>query len=156
MAKTFSQKAIDLIIEFECSGNIKNYLKAYKCPAGVWTIGAGTTKYANGIRVKEGDVISEEHALQELRHFLTLISIPIAHYTKEKLNQNQFDALCSFAYNFGESKLRTSTLFKKAKINPNDPTIRDEFKKWVYSNGEVLNGLVVRREKEANLYFKKL
>jgi hypothetical protein len=47
------------------------------------------------------------------------------------VNQVQFEALVSFTYNVGTSAFHTSTLLKKVKANPNDPTIRDEFMKWV-------------------------
>jgi len=61
--------------------------------------------------------------------------------------------LISFAYNLGEGALRSSTLLKKVNANPIDVSIRDEFMKWVHSNGEVVEGLVNRRRDEANLYF---
>ena len=66
----------------------------------------------------------------------------------------QFDALTSFTYNVGSGAFGGSTLLKKLKVNPNDPTIRDEFMRWVYGGGEILPGLVTRREAEADLYFK--
>ena len=66
----------------------------------------------------------------------------------------QFDALTSFTYNEGSGAFGGSTLLKKLKVNPNDPTIRDEFMRWVYGGGEILPGLVTRREAEADLYFK--
>ena len=71
------------------------------------------------------------------------------------INQNQYDALVSFAYNLGVGALLKSTLFKKLKVNPNDPSIRTEFMRWVNAGGKRLTGLVRRREAEANLYFKQ-
>lgn len=47
------------------------------------------------------------------------------------VNQVQFEALVSFTYNVGTAAFHTSTLLKKVQANPNDPTIRDEFMKWV-------------------------
>ncbi len=69
------------------------------------------------------------------------------------LRQQQFDALVSFTYNVGTGAFSTSTLLKKVRVNPDDPTIRDEFMRWVYVNGEVSQGLVNRREAEADFYF---
>jgi lysozyme len=72
---------------------------------------------------------------------------------KSKINNNQFAALVSFAYNFGSTALKNSTLLKLVNQNPNNPLIRDEFNKWVYAKGKVSKGLQRRRELEANLYF---
>jgi lysozyme len=71
------------------------------------------------------------------------------------LTVNQESALVSFVYNVGVNALRRSTLLRKVNANPNDPTIRAEFMKWVTANGVRLQGLVNRRTDEANLYFKK-
>ena len=72
-----------------------------------------------------------------------------------KLTQDQFDALTSFTYNIGEGNFSRSTLLKKCRANPNDPTIREEFNRWVYSKKVVLKGLIIRRQEEADLYFSK-
>jgi len=76
-------------------------------------------------------------------------------YCVDTLTQNQFDALVSFCYNVGPVNLKNSTLIKKVNKNPNDPTIKDEFLKWVKANGKTLKGLVTRRTAEFELYFKK-
>lgn len=150
---TISSKGIQLIEQFECSGNVNNFLRAYKCPAGVWTIGIGTTVYPNGQKVKEGDTCTKEQAYQYLQNDLLFTEKQVDSYTTDAINQNQFDALISFAYNVGVNALKTSTLLKKVNANTNDPTIRDEFMRWVYGGGVVLPGLVNRRKAEANLYF---
>ena len=137
-----SDKGIGLIKRFE---GLR--LKAYLCPAGKPTIGYGHTK-----DVKLGDVITEEEAEQLLREDLIVVENEINRHNLN-LNQNQFDALVSFVYNVGIGNFRTSTLLKKIKANPNDKTIANEFKRWVYSNGKRLPGLVKRREEEAELYF---
>lgn len=51
---------------------------------------------------------------------------------------------------------RKSTLLKKVRVNPDSPSIRDEFGRWIYGGGRVLPGLVARREAEADLYFSDL
>ena len=122
-------------------------LEAYLCPAGKPTIGYGHTK-----DVKLGDVITEEEAEQLLREDLIVVENEINKHNLD-INQNQFDALVSFVYNVGVGNFRTSTLLKKIKTDPNDKTIANEFKRWVYSNGKKLPGLVKRREEEAKLYF---
>lgn len=150
---SISPKGIQLIEQFECSGNVDNFLKAYKCPAGVWTIGVGTTVYPSGRRVKEGDTCTRDEAYGYLRNDLIFTEEQVDSYTVDSINQNQFDALVSFAYNVGVGALKSSTLLKIININPNDPTIRDEFNKWVYGGGEKLPGLIARRIAEADLYF---
>jgi lysozyme len=72
---------------------------------------------------------------------------------KVELNENQFSALVSFAFNCGLDALKNSTLLKLIKLNRNNPVIRQEFTKWNKSNGKVLNGLTRRRNQEADLYF---
>ncbi len=128
-------------------------LKAYKCPAGIWTIGYGNTQYENGKAVKEGEVINLERAEQLLEVILIKFVQQVGELVKSKVNQNQKDALTDFAYNCGVGNLRSSTLLKKVNADPNDKTLKAEFEKWTRANGKVLNGLVKRRTAEANLYF---
>jgi len=143
-----SNKLKELVKEFEgCK------LNAYKCPAGIWTIGYGNTQYENGKAVKEGDVITLERAEQLLELILIKFIQQVGEIVKSNINQNQKDALTDFAYNCGVGNLKTSTLLKKVNVNPKDKTIRAEFEKWVRANGKVLDGLVKRRNAEANLYF---
>lgn len=139
------KNCIDLIKKFE---GLR--LESYKCPAGLWTLGYGNTQWENGIRVKENQVIDIQRAEKLLIYWVSKYADRIT----VKCNQNQFDALVSFAYNVGIGNFDSSTLKKKVIANPNDPTIRDEFMKWVSSRGKQLAGLVKRREAEANLYFK--
>ena len=143
-----SNKLKELVKEFEgCK------LKAYKCPAGIWTIGYGNNQYENGKAVKEGDVITLERAEQLLEIILIKFIQQVGEIVKTNINQNQKDALTDFAYNCGVGNLKTSTLLKKVNADPKDKTIRAEFEKWTRANGKVLNGLVKRRNAEANLYF---
>jgi len=143
-----SNKLKELVKEFEgCE------LKAYKCPAGIWTIGYGNTQYENGKAVKENDIITLERAEQLLEIILIKFVQQVVELVKSNINQNQKDALTDFAYNCGVGNLKTSTLLKKVNADPKDKTIRTEFEKWTRANGKVLNGLVKRRNAEANLYF---
>ena len=130
-------------------------LKAYKCPAGVWTIGYGNTYYEDGTKVKEGDIITKQRAEELLRIIANDFATKVDALVKPKLTMQQFDALVSFAYNVGTANFAKSTLLKKVNANPLDPTIRAEFEKWNKANGRVLKGLVTRRKEEADLYFTK-
>jgi len=146
-----SQQGIDLIINFEgvC-------LKPYLCPARIPTIGVGATFYPDGRKVSMSDKpITKDEAIELLKATLSSFEKSVDSFTTDAVTQNQFDALVSFAYNLGSNALKNSTLIKKVNANQNDSTIKDEFMKWVRANGKVLNGLVRRREAEANLYFKK-
>lgn len=145
---------IKLIEQFECGGNAAKYLKSYLCPAGVWTIGIGTTVYPNGKKVKEGDVITLKQAYEYLHHDLKETELRVDSFTTDLVNQNQFDALVSFTYNVGIGNFKTSSLLKKINKNINDTNIRIEFKKWIYdAKGKKQPGLIRRRESESNLYF---
>ena len=144
---TISQNCITLIKKFE-GFRPKTYLDS----VGIPTIGYGSTFWTDNSRVKLGQEISMQNAEKLVIYYLA----NTAHFIPE-VNQNQFDALCSFMYNIGVSAFRKSTLLKKVTKNPNDPSIRDEFMLWV--NGRVrgnmqkIDGLVKRRTAESNLYF---
>lgn len=141
-----NRKGIELVKSFEgCR------LKAYRCPAGVWTIGYGHTA-----GVREGMEITQEVAdmllAEDLDRFEKNVSALVEGVA---LNPNQLSALVSFAYNLGVGSLQKSTLLNKVKANPCDPNIASEFLRWVRAGGKVLRGLVRRRNAEANLYFDK-
>ncbi len=144
-----SQKGIDLIKQFEGLS-----LKPYKCPAGIPTIGFGNTYYPDGKKVKLTDwPITLERAEEILRHVIIPYEKAVDSFCRDDINQNQFDALVSLAYNIGVGNLQKSTLIKKVNVNPHDATIRDEFAKWNKANGKVLLGLTKRRKAESDLYF---
>lgn len=139
-----SQNAYDIIKKYE---GLR--LEAYRCPAGVLTIGYGHTK-----GVKEGMKINRAEAdiylvsdVAGSERFLDSLGL--------SLNQNQFDALVSLIFNIGIGNFSRSALLCKLKVNPNDPTIGDEIMKWVYSRGRILLGLQKRRADEVRLYIKQ-
>jgi lysozyme len=137
----------DLIKRFEgCK------LKAYKCPANVWTIGFGNTFYEDGTKVKEGDVITQERADELFDVIISDFVRMTDALVKSNVTENNFSALVSFTFNVGTGNLRKSTLLKKVNANPKDPSIPAEFMKWTRANNVVLKGLVRRREAEAKLY----
>jgi lysozyme len=129
-------------------------LKAYKCPANVWTIGYGNTFYENGMKVKEGDVITQERAEELAKFIIDQFAVTIAPFILKPLNDNQFSACVSLAYNIGTGGFKKSSVFKKLNVNPLDATIADSFRLWNKGGGKVLPGLVKRREAEIALYFK--
>lgn len=136
-----SNQLIEKIKEFEGL-----HLNAYKCPAGVPTIGAGHTR---GVKIGQTITMAQADAL--LRGDL----LPCEKYVNSlnlDLTQGQFDALVDFAFNCGVGNLRNSTLLKKVRINAPVDEIQGEFRRWNKSNGKVLQGLVTRREWEAQMY----
>lgn len=135
-------------------------LKAYKCPAGVWTIGWGSTFYANGKPVKEGDrLLNRECADDLLEHTLKIFANQVNNLVKVTLNQNQFDALVSFVFNIGVNGFAESTLLRK--LNAGDyKGAAAQFALWrnITVNGQkkVSQVLVDRRAKECKLFLKPI
>ena len=122
--------------------------EAYYDAAGVPTIGYGHTK---GVRM--GDVISEYWAEMFLKADLYDVEKQVDSLGLD-LNQPQFDALVSFAFNLGFYKLKTSTLLKTIREGGSVRAIKKEFKRWVYAGGKKLRGLERRREWEAKRFFE--
>jgi lysozyme len=135
--------AIPVIKEFEgCK------LKAYKCPAGVWTIGYGHTD-----GVKEGDEITQQEADRLLADDVRSFTSGVQRLVSSDINRNQLGALTSFAFNLGLGNLRHSTLLKLVNAG-NFVAAANEFPKWNKANGQVLPGLTRRREAEKQLFLK--
>jgi lysozyme len=128
-------------------------LKAYQCSAKVWTIGWGNTFYQDGSSVKQGDVITQERADQLFIILLDQFAAKVRPLIKQPLNDNQFGALLSFAYNCGVNNLAKSTLLRIVNENPSSLGIAAQFKLWNKAGGKVLLGLTRRRTAEADLYF---
>ena len=138
-----SKNGIILIKKFEgCS------LKAYKCPAGVWTIGYGHTN-----KVFVDDVITQEEAETLLKQDLIIHCNNVSKLVKVHLNQNQFDALVSFEYNVGYGAFQNSTLLKLLNQGKYKEAAA-QFDRWIYAGKKVLPGLVNRREAEKELFLK--
>jgi lysozyme len=124
----------------------------YLCPAGIPTIGYGSTRYADGRPVKLGDPpISQAQADAIMRATLGEYEAAVTRYVTATINQNQFDALVDFAYNAGAQNLRTSTLLKMLNAG-NVAGAKAQFSRWVYGGGKPLTGLVKRRAAEAALF----
>ena len=136
-----SQKGIDLIKKLEgCR------LEAYKCPAGVWTIGYGHTK-----GVQNGQKITQAQAEEFLIEDLKVYEKAVESCVKVPLSQNQFDALVSFCYNCGSGALKTSTLLRLLNEGKYSEA-GEQFLRWNKAGGKVLVGLTRRREEERELF----
>lgn len=139
---TFSERLVSMVKDFEGL-----QLTAYRCPAGVLTIGYGHT----GPEVSPNLSITSDKADSFLRADLRFAEWGVRTYSKVPLTQGQYDALTDFAFNLGIGALRDSTLMKK--VNAKDfASAADEFGKWIHAGGKVLPGLVRRREAERALF----
>lgn len=131
-----SENGLNLIKSFEgCR------LTAYKCPAGVWTIGWGHTG-----GVKPGQKITQAEADQMLVSDMTAYEHKVDKYASYHWNQNEFDALTSFAYNVGSIDQLT------ANGTRNRATIAEKILQYNKGGGKVLPGLTKRREAERKLF----
>jgi lysozyme len=129
-------------------------LKPYLCPAKVPTIGYGNCYYSDGKRVTLLDKeITKQQAFDMFKEIANRFAKRVDELVTSNINQNQFNALVSFAYNVGTGNFSSSTLLKKINKNPDDLTIKAEFLRWNKAGGKVLNGLTNRRNEEADLYF---
>ena len=148
LVKQISAEGIILICSFEGLE-----LKAYLDSANIWTIGYGTI-IRNGVKVKKGDTCTIEQAkaymASDLKSFESAVN-----KVKVPLNQNQYDALVSLAYNIGVNAFANSTLLKK--LNAQDyKGAAAQFDVWNKVKGKVVQGLVNRRAKERKLFEKAI
>lgn len=130
--------------------------EAYKCAAGVWTIGYGNTVYADGSKVKEGDRITAEEAerllLVKVEEFEGAIKIALKD-NKIVLPPVCISALTLLAYNIGITAFFKSTLYKVLRKDANDlKEIERQWLRWNKAGGRVLVGLSKRREQEYDMY----
>ena len=150
-----NQAGIDLICEFEGF-----YSKPYLCPANVPTIGYGTTIYPDGKKVALSDSpITKEQAKEYLAHDLKKEEDNLNEITKKlgiTLNENQFSALISFAYNLGFGKISSpsSTVNRGLKSGDHALTCHG-MSLYNRAAGKVMRGLTRRRSAEIELYNKK-
>lgn len=119
---------------------------AYKCPAGVWTIGYGHTR---GVTPDMTITMVEAEAL--LRQDVKWAENVVNEYVSVPLNQNQFDALVSFVFNVGEGNFKDSSLLTELNKG-NYKIVPDKLSEWVHGGGKVLPGLVTRRKAEGVLF----
>lgn len=126
--------------------------KPYRCPAGIPTIGYGSTRYEDSRKVKMTDPPIAQPRASELLQYEMRRSMAAAFRYCPILaaNDNRLAAITDFVYNLGPGRLQTSTL--RRRINQqNWPEVRRQLMKWVRGGGRVLPGLVARRKVEASL-----
>lgn len=138
-----SNKGIDFIIKEE-----GERLTAYKCAAGVWTIGIGHT----GKDVYQGLKITKERSRELLMQDIAKFEKGVNDSIQVDLTQEQFNALVSFAFNVGVAAFKNSTLRKIINNKGKSEDIRYQFSRWNKAGGKVLAGLVNRRKREADLF----
>ncbi|MCR5779292.1 MAG: lysozyme [Bacteroidaceae bacterium] len=138
---TTSNQGKQLIKDFEGL-----QLKAYRCPAGVPTIGWGHTKGVKmGMRITEAQ--AEDMLVEDIAPIERLLN-----GLKINFRQEQFDALVSWIFNLGEGNFKASTMYKRIIGNAKDEEITDQLVKWINAAGRPLPGLIKRRVAEANLF----
>jgi len=144
---TVSKIPTDLIKKYEgCE------LTAYKCPAGKWTIGYGTTIYEDGTPVKEGDKITQARAEQLLDAYLNSEVYP--RLSGVTLTDNQKQALASLIYNIGWSAFSKSQCWKAIKAQ-DWPEVFYNWD-WIKANRKPMKGLIKRRAEELALFTKDI
>ena len=138
------QAGLALIKQFEgCR------LAAYQCSAGVWTIGYGhTAGVYKGMKISQAQ--ADEYLKQDVAKFEKYINNPSYVPFTDKLNQNQFDALVSFAFNLGQGNVKKLCT---GRVMNQIPSAMQQYCK---AAGKTLPGLQRRRKAEAALYNKKV
>lgn len=155
-----SQKCIDLIKKSEGFEP-----KAYLCPAGIWTVGYGSTRI-DGRPVKSTDTVTLEKAEKMLQEEVSIYSNLLSSKLDTKtLTQGMFDALVSITFNVGPGSSTKDGIIRLKNGKPSSLLRKtmagdkigaaDEFLKWVRANGVVLAGLVIRRTAERNLFLSE-
>lgn len=141
-----------MVASKECIEAIKSFeglrLKAYQCPSGVTTIGYGHTSSAR-LNSACSQIEAEKWLREDLERVYAVLRKVRVYWT-----QGMWDACTSFVFNVGGQQFLKSSLKKKMEFNAEDPAIKKEFMKWVYSKGRVLNGLKSRRQWEAKRYYQ--
>jgi lysozyme len=138
-----------LITEFEGFS-----AKPYLCSAKIPTIGYGNTYYSDNKRVTMLDKeITKVQAFEMFKTIADRFADKVNKLVTSPLNQNQFNALVSLAYNIGTGNFASSTILKKVNKNHNDASIELEFKKWNKVNKKEVAGLTKRRLYESKVYF---
>lgn len=142
-----NKATVDLVKEFEGFR-----AKAYKCPAGVWTIGYGTTASAGvGVTPKDGMTITKSDAEAYLQAALDKFADQIAPSITAPTNSNEFGAFVSLAYNIGPGAFKKSSALRLFNAGDKDGAAK-AILMWNKAGGKVLKGLTRRREAERKLF----
>jgi lysozyme len=99
----------------------------------------------------DSEEVTKDEAKALLRRHLDHVEVAILRLIRVPLNENEFSSLCSWTYNLGSGRLQSSTL--RARLNRNNRLgASQEFPKWVRASGKIMRGLVIRRERERQLF----
>jgi lysozyme len=149
--RILTEAGINLIMHFEgCHSRKGDMIHAYKCPAGVTTIGWGHTNH-HGRQFDMNAKWTQAECDAALREDMERFEVAVRRLVTVPLAYHEFDALVSFTYNVGEGNLGKSTLLKK--VNKGDMEgAADEFPKWNKANGKVMSGLTRRRNSERLMF----
>ena len=142
-----NEAGLDIIKSFEgWSASV------YRCPAGRYTVGWGSTwdHKGNPITAKQHD-ITEDYGTTLLKRELRHVESAIRKLIKADLNENMFSAIASWTYNVGTGAMQRSTLRMKLNRGLHEEAA-DEFPKWRRAGGKILKGLVRRRIAERELF----
>lgn len=154
MARAVPDAAVKLIQSFEGLHDRigPDLLKAYLCPAGVWTIGWGSTTL-RGMPVMPGTHCTIAEAEEQFREDLKAAARTVERFVKIELSDAQFGALTSFVQNVGSGAFSRSTLLRRLNAKESAAkAIQEELPRWVKGEGDkVLDGLVRRRQAEVAL-----
>jgi lysozyme len=150
-SKTLGPKGEALIKSFEsCQRVVTGGFQAYRDPVGVLTIGWGHTR-DNGRQFTSSDIWTQADCDTEFRNDMEIFVKAVKDAVKAPINQDQFDAVVSFAFNVGAGNLRSSTLLQK--LNASDFSgAAQQFQRWNKAAGKVLPGLTRRRACESLLF----
>jgi lysozyme len=143
-----NKDGIELIKEFEGFRS-----KAYRCPAGVLTIGYGHTSAAGSPLVKSGMTITRDEGEAILKRDLEIYEAAVLDAIKVELNSNQFSACASLCYNIGPGNFKKSSVARFCNKRQWE-NAADAFALWNKAGGKVLPGLVRRRAAEQALFLK--
>jgi len=142
--RKIGQAGLALIKQFEGC-----WLAAYQCSAGVWTIGYGHTAGVHkGMKITQAQ--ADEYLKQDVAKFEKYVNNPSYVPFTDKLNQNQFDALVSFAFNLGQGNVKKLCT---GRVMNQIPSAMQQYCK---AAGKTLPGLQRRRKAEAALYNKRV
>lgn len=141
-----TEEALDLIREFEGFRG-----RAYRCPAGVWTIGYGHTAMAGRPAVTAGMDISRAEADAILRADVATVAAGVRRHLRAPLSDSQFSALVSFAFNVGLGNFAASSVLRSVNAGALD-RVPARLMLWTKAKGRTLAGLVRRRAAEAAMF----
>lgn len=127
-------------------------LHQYYCSAGVSTIGLGTTRWHNGEPIPVGATVTKDEAIALFKRDSLEFILEIQRMVDVPLSARQIAALLSFSYNCGWQGLEESSLLRSVNNGASIDEVRGNFRKWAKAGGEVLPGLLRRRNAEAMLW----